>query len=350
MADSLSYTTAELVQVVPNLKTSQTFLLDRFFPNVVEYNTEEVAIDVDVGLRRMSPFVSPLVEGKLVEQRRYLTNKFKPPYIKDKRAPDLRKPIRRAIGERIGGGGLTGEERMMINLEAEMADQVDMVNRRLEWMAASALVTGTVTISGDGFQTALIDFGRSAALTIALSGSSRWGQTVNAAGKDTNITGQIDAWGTTILKASGATATDIVFTPSAWAKFLLADGVQGAITTPVWNENGNVVNPGSQIVKGAAYKGRWGQYDLWLYNDWYIDANGVEQPMIPDGTVIMSGPQLLGTRAFGMIIDPRFAYGAMAYAPKTWIQDDPAQIILMMQSAPLVIPARVNVSLSATVL
>ncbi|MDQ2764580.1 MAG: major capsid protein, partial [Pseudomonadota bacterium] len=92
MADSIAYTTAKLVQVVPNLKTSQNFLLDRYFPGIVEYDTEEVLIDVDLGLRRMSPFVSPLVEGKLVEQRKYQTNKFKPAYIKDKRAPDLRKP------------------------------------------------------------------------------------------------------------------------------------------------------------------------------------------------------------------------------------------------------------------
>jgi hypothetical protein len=63
------FDTSVLVQVVPNLKTSQNWLLDRFFPNVVTYETEEVAIDVDVGLRRMAPFVSPLVEGKLVESR-----------------------------------------------------------------------------------------------------------------------------------------------------------------------------------------------------------------------------------------------------------------------------------------
>jgi hypothetical protein len=37
-----------------------------------------VAIDVDVGLRRMAPFVSPLVEGKMVESRKYQTNTFKP--------------------------------------------------------------------------------------------------------------------------------------------------------------------------------------------------------------------------------------------------------------------------------
>ncbi|WP_047867303.1 major capsid protein, partial [Sphingomonas paucimobilis] len=144
MADNLSYTTAEIVGVVPNLKTSQNFLLDRFFGNIVEYDTEEVAIDIDIGLRRMSPFCSPLVEGKLVEQRKYATNKFRPAYIKDKRAPDLRKPVRRTIGERIGGE-LTGEERMLLNLEFEMADQIDMVNRRLEWMASSALQTGTIT-------------------------------------------------------------------------------------------------------------------------------------------------------------------------------------------------------------
>ena len=67
---NLIYDTNTLVQVVPNLKTSQNWLLDRFFPNIVESDSEFVSIDVDVGKRRMSPFVSPLVEGKLVEQRR----------------------------------------------------------------------------------------------------------------------------------------------------------------------------------------------------------------------------------------------------------------------------------------
>src|SRR5471032_877796 len=152
VSNNFVYDTIALVQVVPNLKQSQNWLLDRFFPNIVMSDSESVAIDVDVGKRRMSPFVSPLVEGKLVEQRRIQTNEFKPAYIKDKRAPDLRKPVRRAIGEKIGGE-LTGEEREMANLESEMSDQLDMINRRLEWMAASALTTGTVTISGEGFQT-----------------------------------------------------------------------------------------------------------------------------------------------------------------------------------------------------
>ena len=161
MGGNLLFDTNLLIEVVPNLKRAQTFLLDKFFPNIVTADSEFVAIDVDVGKRRMAPFVSPLVEGRLVEQRRMQTNTFKPAYIKDKRAPDLRKPIRRMIGERLGGD-MTGLEREMADLEAEMTDQIDILTRRLEWMAAQVLMNGTVTITGDGFPTTLIDFSRDA--------------------------------------------------------------------------------------------------------------------------------------------------------------------------------------------
>ncbi|MCP5629338.1 major capsid protein, partial [Klebsiella pneumoniae] len=83
------------------------------------------------------------------------------------------KPIRRQIGERIGGE-YTAAEREMLNLQFEMTDQIDMINRRLEWMAASALVSGTVTVAGEGYETKVVDFGRSPDLTITLSGSDKW--------------------------------------------------------------------------------------------------------------------------------------------------------------------------------
>lgn len=351
MTGNLTYDTATLVQVVPNLKISQNFLLDRFFPGSIEFDTEEVDIDVDVGIRRMSPFVSPLVEGRLVESRRFQTNKFKPPYIKDKRAPDLRKPVRRMIGEKIGGA-LTPGEREMANLQFEMEDQVDMLNRRLEWMAASALRTATITVAGDGFPTSVIDYGRDAALTVTLTGGNRWGQVANfnAQGKDPVPTRNIEVWQALILKKSGAQVTDLIFTPGSWAAFTNADGVVGAIYYPKLGDFGNSIQNGPTIEKGGAYKGRWGQYDLWLYNDWYVDEAGVEQPMLPDGTFIMAGPDLMGTRLFGVILDPKFNYGAMAYAPKTWMTDDPAQRLLMMQSAPLVVPSRVNACFAAMVI
>lgn len=346
----LTYDTNALIAVVPNLKRPQKFLLDRFFPNFVMSDTEFVSIDVDVGKRRMSPFVSPLVEGKLVEQRRFQTNVFKPAYVKDKRAPDLRKPVRRMIGERIGGE-LSGAAREAANLEMEMTDQIDMIDRRLEWMAASALAGGAVTIVGEGFPAVVVDFGRDAALSIALAGASKWDTAFAAVGANGIFTlpsTHIEQWAHIMLKKSGGVATDLVFTTTSWTLFQADTNVKASIYYPRAGDANNV-NYGSQIQRGAQYKGKWGQYDLWVYNDWYVDDNNVEQPMLADGSVIMSGGDLMGTRAFGQILDPAFNYESLPYAPKTWVKEDPAQRFLMMQASPIVIPSRVNASLCATV-
>lgn len=343
---NIIYDTNTLIGVVPNLKRAQKFLLDRFYTGMADPDTEFVSIDVDLGLRRMSPFVSPLVEGKLVEQRRMQTNTFKPAYLKDKRAPDLRKPTRRMIGERLGGGGVSPQLRAMANIQFEMEDQLDMIDRRLEWMAASELVTGVVVVAGDGFDTVTVDFGRDPTLTITLAGGARWGQA------GVSPTANIETWGLAILKASGAIATDIIFDTFAWQLFIADPKLVGAIYYPALGQgtNSNTVNIGAQTKLGAMYKGRWGNYELFVYNDWYIDpVTNVEVPMLPANTVIMSGDALMGTRAFGMILDPRHNFASLAYAPKTWIRDDPAQQLMMMQSSPLPIPARVNGGLGATV-
>lgn len=342
------FDTNVLVEVVPNLLLSQNALLDKFFGGIVEYDSEKISIDVDVGKRRMSPFVSPLVAGKLVESRTIQTNTFTPAYIKDKRAPDLRKPVRRQIGERIGGGGLTGEERMMANLQFEMADQIDMLNRRLEWMAASCIQSGSVTVSGDGYPTTVVNFGRDSSLTVTLTGNYTWDSGNALATPAVNI----ENWAIQVMRLSGAQITDVVFSPTAFQWFRKDPQIVNQIifdTARFGNPGLNNVNSAAQVKHGLMYKGTWGSFDLWVYNDWYVNDSNVQARMIPDGSVFLIGPDMMGTRAFGMILDPEFAYEALAYAPKSWVEKDPAQRLILMQSAPLVIPARVNTCLYANV-
>ncbi|MBS1014484.1 major capsid protein [Acetobacter persici] len=340
-----TYSIAELVYFVRNMKLAQTNLLDMFFPNIIESDAPEVAIDVDNGKRRMAPFCSPLVEGKLVESRQWQTNLFKPAYIKDWRNPDLLKPVRRAIGERLMGA-MSPAERLEANLAWEMADQVDMINRRLEWMAASALVNGSVTIVGDGYPNPIVvDFQRDPALKIALTGAAQWGQT------GIYPSDYLLSWATTVLQKSGAAPTDIILTNSPF-NALKSD--MKFLNSVIWageRTGGSSVDLGGRVQTGRIFMGKWGQFNIWLYNDWYVDpVTDKEEPMIPDGTIVMSGPGLEGTRAFGLILDPAFAYGPLAYAPKIWYNENPATINLLMQSAPIVIPSRVNACLSATVM
>jgi len=347
------FDTNTLIAVVPNLKVAQTFILDQFFPLIEQSESEFVSIDVDVGKRRLAPFVSQMVEGKLVEQRRIQTNTFKPPYIKDKRAPDLRRPVRRMIGERIGGDK-DPAVRMMQNLEFEMADQIDMIQRRLEWMACQELINGTITMQGDGFPAVTIDFGRSSYLTITLTGTALWDSGNAAATPALNI----DTWQNQVLRESGAVVTDIIFTPTPYYYFMKDSTVLAAVvydTSRFGYPGKNQVQMASEAQHGAILKGMWGSYRLWVYNDWYVDDGteggtlNQEYRMIPDGTILMTSRALMGVRAFATILDPDFSYATMPYAPKVWTQPDPAQRFMLMQSSPLPIPARVNACLAATV-
>jgi hypothetical protein len=345
MAIDPLFDTNVLVHVVRNLKLPSQFLLDTFFPNTVEFETEYVSIDVDVGLRRMAPFVSPLVEGKPVESRKYQTNSFRPAYIKDLRTPDFRRPVLRAMGERIAGS-LTPAERIQLNLAFEMEDQVQMVQRRLEWMAAQSMLTASYQISGDGFENVTLNFNRDAALTVTLTSGAVW-SAANIAAGTAQPSQNIETWAQTVLQKSGRAPDKLVFTTGAYNLFLLDPRVQQS----VWylRSGDSQVQFGGGVATGAVAKGRWGSYDLFVYNDWYIDVNGVEQPMVPGNTVLLGSPSLEGVRAYGSIMDEDFAYGALAYAPKSWIEPNPSRRHLLMQSAPVVIPSRVNAAMAVTV-
>lgn len=342
MSMSLFDTTA-LVAVVENLKPPSSFLLDTFFPQVITSDTEFVAIDVFNGKRRLAPFCSPLVQGKVVESLGWSTTEFKPAYLKDKRAFDPKRPVRRAIGERIGGS-LSPSERIMANLQFEMEDQITGVNRRMEWMAAQALALGTVTVAGEGFETVVINYGRASDQTLTLTGGARWGQS------GVLPTQNIDTWAATMLKNSGLIPTDVLFTPGAWDEYRK----DTTLATLLQNIGGLIprdINVGPQApMTGAQYMGTIGGYRLWRYFDWYIDpADGVEKPMIADNTVILGSAALDGARAYGAIMDEEFDYASLPYAPKSWVEKDPAVRYLLMQSSPLVIPTNVNASFSVVV-
>jgi hypothetical protein len=339
-----AYDTAELVATMPSLKTPSSWLCDMFFPLEVLSDAPTVAIDVDTGLRRLAPFVSPLVEGKMVESRQYQTNLFRPPYIKDKRTPDLTRPVRRMIGERLLGGSLTPQERLEANIAYQLMDQTQMIQRRIEWMAAQTLLNGQLTIIGDGYASPLvINFNRSPTLQVSLTGAGQWGQT------GVSPTQFLQTWALAVQQASGAVATDVILTPTPWLALQSDLRLINAIWAPRAGDSN--IDMGVYTPNGGQMVGRYGQFTFWLYNEWAIDPiSDIESPLLPDGTVIVASREMMGVRAFGNILDPEFAYGPMAFAPKIWMNKDPAQLVMMMQSAPLTIPSRVNAALSANVM
>jgi hypothetical protein len=338
MADLFS--TNVMLAVVNSLIAPQQFLLDRFFPDAQYDQEEEIHFDMIDKTRRLAPFVSPVVAGKIVQGVGFTTKTFKPAYIKDKRVFDANRPFKRSAGERLGGD-LTPLDRLRIILASELVDQIDMVNRRLEVMAAEALRTGAVTIVGDLYPSTNVNFGRHASLTVNLTGAARWGQ---AGVKPLD---SLQDWAQAVLKKSGAMPRDVVMGVDVWTVF--REDAQAQKRLDQFRGNTNM-GQDAQAEEGGVFMGAIDGFNIFVYSGWYIDDNGVEQPILPAGTVLLAGSQIRGLRAFGAIRDEEAGFRAVPYYSKSWIEPDPSVRYLLMQSAPLIVPARVNASFAATVL
>ena len=108
------------------------------------------------------------MEGKVVSAEGFETRSFKPAYVKDKRRFDPNAPLKRLIGETIGGS-LAPMNRREAALNRALTNQVENLTRREEVMAAEALRTGKITVAGEDYPTQVIDFQRDTELTVALT-------------------------------------------------------------------------------------------------------------------------------------------------------------------------------------
>ena len=334
------FSTNVLTGAINSLITPAQFLLNRFFTIEQTEQSEEIHFDVIDKTRRLAPFVSPVVAGQVVETQGFTTKTFKPAYIKDKRVFDANRPLKRSAGEQITGS-LSPEQRIGRVLNQELTDQREMVDRRLEVMAAEAMRTGAVTVSGDLYPTQNVNFGRNASLSVTLAGAARWDQA------GINPLDDLQDWSQTALQISGAMLRDVVMTVDVWKVFRKHADVKEQLDR--FRGNSTLVTD-AQIAEGGVFMGIVDGLNIFVYSGWYLDDAGVEQPILPAATVLMSGTQLEGVRAFGAVRDEEAGYQAIPYYAKSWVEKDPSVRYLLGQSAPLIVATRVNASFAATVL
>jgi hypothetical protein len=338
------YSTDALVGVLQDLKTPKSALLDRYFGTVQTEESEEIHFDKASTVRKLAPFVSPVVEGQVMQERGYTTETFKPAYVKPKTPIDPNRPLKRAMGERIGGGQLSNADRELLAVRMTLEEHVQFIRNRQEWMAAQAMLTGAVTISGDKYASVSISFNRDAGHTVTLTGNDRWSiDHVDSVPSD-----DLQDWATLIAKNGGGDAIDVVMEPTAWKAFRSNPRMTNKLDFK--DARGNEINLGAMRERGLSFKGTTDGFNIFVYQDWYETDAGVVTPFLAAGSVLMASPDVEGVQAFGAIRDPEAGYQAMPFFPKSWIENDPAQRFVMTQSAPLVVPFRSNATLAATVL
>lgn len=346
------FDTRTMLEAIEQMKRPGRFLRDMFFRGFDQSLTETVDVDIYKGKRRLAPFVSPLSEGKVVERLGFTTNTLKPGYIKPKMVTTAEDLLKRQAGEPIYGG-MTIEERAQAQLGKDLAELLDMIDRREEWMAAQALNAGQVamTIKGEsGDQTVTVDFQMAASHKITLSGVDLWSDQGNS-----NPIADLTAWAQLCRKDSGISPNAVVMGTDACSAFLEHPTVQKYLDMRAVDMG--EINP-QQLPDGVSYVGRIKApslfVDVYTYDEWYIDeTTGNETAMVPANKVWLGSTRARNTRLYAAIQDVAAIEGGSAAVPrfpKSWVTDDPGQRWLMVQAAALMALNQPDAFVSAQVL
>jgi hypothetical protein len=293
--------------------------------------------------RKLAPLVVPMAEGRPIYEEASALSRFKTAYVKPKDAVDPSRVIKKRPGNMFGAPQ-TMEQRYDSILADIAQDHRDTIERRIEWLVAKAVIDGKVTLSGEGYPTRMIDFGRDAGHSVVKLGTARWNQVA------ADIIGDLNSWIATMRVAKfGGPTSRLTLGANVVAPFLADAKVREQLDTTLKNSANAALNLGLREGTRNERLGSLGNVEIWVNADTY-EENGVEQFYLDPNTVVLTGPNLNVVEAFGAILDKKAGLRAMPLFPKMWDSEDPSVTQLMTQSAPLGIPVNPNNSFKAVVL
>lgn len=331
------YATWEIDEMVKEQDAPSMFLTNMFFSRIKESDTAQIEFDIVRKGMPLAPFVAPTVQGKPMRKRGHATKTITPAYIKPKDTVTGTEPMARTAGEDYGGSK-TPQQRYDEAIAECLQDHRDMIEMRLEWMAASILNTGTVTIVGEDYPEHLVDFGHDPALRQTLVGAATWDQATANPMKD------IEDMALLIRQESkGARANKLVMDGEAWAVMREHPDLVDLLNLDVANGDHKVdAGPRNDIDGEKVGTLSGNRFELWVYDGYYDDESGVSQPFMKPNTVIMASDAMDGTQYFGAIQDKDAGWKAQKIFSKTWDEEDPSGTNVLSQSAPILAPKRVN--------
>ncbi len=341
------YNTEELLGVYRDLEPIQEFWLS-FFPGLHTSETERIEWSKITDYRHLAPLVLPTAQGRPTFRAEENLTSVKPGYLKPKDAvQDASMLVRRAgLGELGQARPLSPNERYLATIAAVLQKHRSDVERRWEWMAAQAILYGSITLVDDGYPSATVDFNRDAGHTVTLTAGNRWGES------GVSIVDDLDGWNDTMADAKfGGPASDIIMGTGAWKVFKADTEVQKLLESDIRNTSGTSLDLGVGNGDKVQYKGNLSRnLRVWVYADYYEAPDGTVMPYMDNRDVLMIGNNIQGVKAYGAILDKKANFQPLPIFPKMWDENDPSATMLMTQSAPLMVPVNPNNTFRARVI
>ena len=345
------YEPRTMMGVIRKLPPVHTFFRSTFFSREKTFVTKSVDMDYKKGARKLAPFVSREIGGKVVPNTGYTTETYTPPFIAPDRVTTIDDILDRQPGESLYSGR-TPAQRAVIQMSEDFTDLREMILRREEWMCAQAMLTGKIVVLGEGVKDT-IDFRFTNLIDISKDAKRKWkGGTVQ------NKYADLKAWHEKVQKEGFTNCNVCIMASDVVTEFLMDEQIQKLLD--VKNYALAVIKP-TQKENNVTYIGTIHELglDLYQYNEWYVDdwtdpETPVELPMVPAGTLMMASTHAKYSMYYGAISilnqkTEKWETVAGKYVPDTFIKKRPDRRFLSLQSAPVPVPHEVDSWLVAKV-
>lgn len=342
------YDTSALLGLYRQVEAPSTYFRDLLFPQVVTFDDEYIDFQKIHEGRKLAPLVVPTAQGRPVYSEASELTRLKPAYVKPKDPVSPGRVIKRRPGENLFmPNTMTPQARYNALVGDIIRQHRETIDRREEWLAARAVIDGKVTLEGPDFPTTVVDFKRDPLHTVTLLGAQAW----NAAGFSGSRMKDIQTWVDRVRRAKFGGPVNRLTVGAGVLEFMLQDDdIKRQLDLTVRGTSADL-NTGLRSGEYVEYIGKLGpNLELWVNSDWYEDASGNAVPFLAEGEVVLTGPNVMGVRCFGAILDEEAGFNALPVFPKMWRNPDPAATFVMTQSAPLPVPVNPNNTLKATVL
>ena len=340
-----------MVREDPRQTVTTSHWLTMFFPNTFVSTQEEIAFSKLNASRRIAPFMLPNEPGKPIYRRDgERIESFKPAYTKPKDAVRPSEMIALTPGEIVKREALLSPvARYNREVNRIVTFHRNSIMRLWDFMAARAILNGTLTINYGNGVSPIIDFGRDAGHTIVLGAGNRWGDA------GVNIFNGIQSYVDLIANAEfGGSATDIILGATAAVPFMAdvsssSGSLKDKLDTTFRGSEDVSINRGIIRVDPLnpfTLLGRLANgLNVWRYagpaTKFQNNAGSFTAIMDPRD-ILVASRAVDGIRAFGAILDQAAGLEVADIFTKMWDQEDPSARFIMSQSAPLMVPKRPN--------
>ena len=334
------YNTRTMMAAIEKMMPVRTFFRDTFFSRVEQFPTESIDVDYKKGKRKMAPFVAPRVGGVVMGRQGFTTKNYKVPKI----APE-RVTTGDDIAKRMPGEGVystkTPAQRAAALMGLDLDELDETITRREEWMCRELLLNGKITMKGivddvsGKYIEQEVDFGFTNKET--LLSADKW---------DTDTSdklGDLKRWRLEVIQKTGRAPNISVFSSDVVDLFIKDAEVQKIFDNRNYNFGSITPTLQNDAVTFICKIPSLG-LEIYSYDEWFLDDNENEQPMMPEKTIVM-GRVGMGRRLYGAVTqieNKQFVTYEGARIPKMWADDDSDIIKTRLSSKPLPAPEDID--------